>query len=1047
MLTALVAIAVLVGGTAVAVVLINRHGATSSRAAQARPAAITGGVATEDQLLTAIRTEGLTPTRAEELFALDVGPLPGVSVRGIKPDGAFDGTTALLYLYGEWTHLTKAQQDAATRLVTSSHVERTGPIATTASETDRPPSAAGWPASEPSPGSKAPLAAQLTGQPLFNYAALAGQADATEAIDSTAPPIPALVIDVSEDTSAAFAVTSMYYKNGQGQWKQFSDGCHITVFDPIFQGLSSDDAAAVIAHEVWHCFQNRQAGSGPNAEGLHPWIGEGEATWVENELYPNNTILRDTQIWLYYTVSPLKKFDDRRDDGVGVFGHEGDVAPGGQEAVWTDLLPVVSAGLGGQDSAALKRLMESGSELFYSSWGASYFADQQHVDWYMGGPGKPPSNSSPQTVTINNDDAHEIGLYGPYQAHQVSIDSSADILTINLTSGYGKVHDSAYKVDRTLDTSAPLALCLKQGGCTCPDGSPGASEHTIPATSPISIGLDGGDQSLAAYASGDPLSKFCKQPDQPPPPGGPPPQAGGGGGGGGGGGEPEPPPPAPPAQSAGDPHLLTFDHHWYDLQAVGEFTLVKSTVDDFIVQARTAPLPGSTTIAVNVAVATTLGGHRLTLTAENGTIIARVDGVINGHEVFSVGAGTVQRLGTEVGAGYMVEWPDTTRMRVDQMGVVGLNVSIWPAPSRAGKLVGLLGSDNGQASEDFVTANGANLGATPPPATIHGQFADSWRLTQAASLFDYGPGQSTATFTDRTFPHAYVDATSIPNAAKAMQACMGEGITDKGILADCIIDDAALNNQSVLTHYAQAQVVLTVATNFANNLPPFGGLSGGPSPSPSPSGSEQGVLVDSGAVTNAGEDQVFTFPANAGDIIWFGSPGCDNGGLAFALLDPQGRTLNANSLNAAQGVLCQDTRFALTTSGRYELIANADKSRTGGYSVPIRFERHDQVFQTSYGQAISGNIPDPATHDVYVFTAQLGDVVHISGAGCNVAAFGSVQQSSPIYVSLDDSAGKGIIGLDCTQNSSYSIQGTATYEIVVNEPEHGPGAYQFVIQK
>ena len=57
------------------------------------------------------------------------------------------------------------------------------------------------------------------------------------------------------------------------------------------------------------------------------------------------------------------------------------------------------------------------------------------------------------------------------------------------------------------------------------------------------------------------------------------------------------------------------------------------------------------------------------------------------------------------------------------------------------------------------------------------------------------------------------------------------------------------------------------------------------------------------------------------------------------------------------------------------------------------------------------------------------------------------QQSSPIYVSLDDSAGKGIIGLDCTQNSSYSIQGTATYEIVVNEPEHGPGAYQFVIQK
>jgi hypothetical protein len=48
---------------------------------------------------------------------------------------------------------------------------------------------------------------------------------------------------------------------------------------------------------------------------------------------------------------------------------------------------------------------------------------------------------------------------------------------------------------------------------------------------------------------------------------------------------------------------------------------------------------------------------------------------------------------------------------------------------------------------------------------------------------------------------------------------------------------------------------------------------------------------------------------------------------------------------------------------------------------------------------------------------------------------------------LADSAGKSIIGLDCTQNSNYSIQGSATYEIVVNEPEHGPGSYQFVIQK
>ena len=85
---------------------------------------------------------------------------------------------------------------------------------------------------------------------------------------------------------------------------------------------------------------------------------------------------------------------------------------------------------------------------------------------------------------------------------------------------------------------------------------------------------------------------------------------------------------------------------------------MKSTVDDFIVQTRTAPLPGSTTIAVNVAVAAKVSGHRLTLSLQNETIITRVDGVVDGHEYFSVGGVTVQRLGTEVGAGYVVEWPE-----------------------------------------------------------------------------------------------------------------------------------------------------------------------------------------------------------------------------------------------------------------------------------------------------------------------------------------------------------------------------------------------------
>ena len=202
---------------------------------------------------------------------------------------------------------------------------------------------------------------------------------------------------------------------------------------------------------------------------------------------------------------------------------------------------MVSADIGHEDSTALTTLMASTSERFYSAWGPSYFLDQAGVDWHMGGPGPVPSSGpSPQTYTIGNDDGQDIGLLPTYQAALDTIQGDADILIITLASGYGEVHDQGYTVSQTLDTSAPMKLCLKSGGCKCPDGTPGASEFTTQATGPISVGLDGGDQSLAAYAAGVSLDKYCKKPDPQPP--GVPGQPGGGGGGGGGGVDPPPDP-------------------------------------------------------------------------------------------------------------------------------------------------------------------------------------------------------------------------------------------------------------------------------------------------------------------------------------------------------------------------------------------------------------------------------------------------------------------------------------------------------------------------
>jgi hypothetical protein len=64
----------------------------------------------------------------------------------------------------------------------------------------------------------------------------------------------------------------------------------------------------------------------------------------------------------------------------------------------------------------------------------------------------------------------------------------------------------------------------------------------------------------------------------------------------------------------------------YDFQTVGEYTLVRSTKDDFSVQVRQAPVPGSRMASINQAMAATIGGQRVTVTMENNRPVLRMDG-------------------------------------------------------------------------------------------------------------------------------------------------------------------------------------------------------------------------------------------------------------------------------------------------------------------------------------------------------------------------------------------------------------------------------------
>jgi hypothetical protein len=100
-------------------------------------------------------------------------------------------------------------------------------------------------------------------------------------------------------------------------------------------------------------------------------------------------------------------------------------------------------------------------------------------------------------------------------------------------------------------------------------------------------------------------------------------------------------------------------------------------------------------------------------------------------------------------------------------------------------------------------------------------FGVSWRITQAESLFDYAPGESTATFTKPDFPHgpATVEGLDATARGKAEAACRAMGISGEPTLTDCTLDVGITGD----TSYVASAAAVPVATATAGAELPGGG--------------------------------------------------------------------------------------------------------------------------------------------------------------------------------------------------------------------------------
>lgn len=264
----------------------------------------------------------------------------------------------------------------------------------------------------------------------------------------------------------------------------------------------------------------------------------------------------------------------------------------------------------------------------------------------------------------------------------------------------------------------------------------------------------------------------------------------------------------------GDPHLTSFDGANYSFQTVGEFTLVKSTKSNLEIQCRQRPQNDN--FSLNTAVAMNVAGDRVAIYAENkpdfDSSPLRVNGApvqLSGRTYFLSRGGNIRLTGRN----YIITYPtgEIVNVEMRQSGAMQfLNILVQVFDCDRSNFQGLLGNANNNVNDDFNGNNNRSSAITYTSvfgnssiskhaekeylAFLAGSFADEWRVNQTTSLFDYGIGQSTLTFTDRSFPrvHYTIDDLTPEQTATARRNC-----EDRGILANdlrgCIYDQGFLN--------------------------------------------------------------------------------------------------------------------------------------------------------------------------------------------------------------------------------------------------------------
>ncbi len=708
-----------------------------------------------DELALALASgEPATVQQAVDVFDLVYSDMPGATPSELPAGEGFGTTYALNLIESVRKELAPQQVDALDALdaavVESAQIGGVQPV-------EGKPTASGF----IRPGGRGAKAPALLAGVMEQYLPIATTVWNDWQAYKPSFPKPVLVLEVMSSASSPGDMDSFPLPADPKK-------CRVRIFPKMYvPNPSTDNIKTAFAHEVFHCIQFMWG----NIDGKPDWMIEGSASFAAFDLYrgvrPPPKDYANLQ-WFASASEPLAVrtysawplFESFKQYGANPYGAVQQMMQAGSS-----------------DTSATLQAGGMNGQWWRSDWTSRTTRSTNfgEPEWSLAWPS--PTGAEGPKNNVSPRGARGIGTYtvtgtGEFAQSQPEVTITPDVGILAVVPVHGPMSTHATSATVVIGQARAVRFCFSPDGCVCPDGQTSDTVAMDGRQMIFSFPADETTPSALVKAAKWNPKQQCRK-EQP-----------------------------RRATHNGDPHLTTFDGVAYDVMALGEFVMSRDSDGGFEVQARHEPIGiGAGTSAVAVS----NGAHRVTFTApkiEHGaTLTVRVDGVAlpadAGPDAGPDGI-SMEATGPD-NTGWSLTWDDGTV--VDIRWNLGWFVTVTASSERAGRLVGLLGAADDDPRNDLLLPDASPIDPDLDHQSTLDEFARSWLVDDAGSLFDYDQGQSPATF-------AAAELLSDPPTPtdESVRLChdsLGERATEHE-LASCAYDVTATGDDSFVDAYTTA---------------------------------------------------------------------------------------------------------------------------------------------------------------------------------------------------------------------------------------------------